>query len=112
MCGRYALYSSIEQLRNHLPIDLAEAEITPSYNVAPTQKVPAIIRREESNVLDKIHWGLVPFWAKDTKIGSKMINARLETVATKPAFRDAFKKRRCLIAANGFFEWIGPEGQR
>ena len=112
MCGRYALYSSVEQLRKHFPIDQVESEISPNYNVAPTQEVPAIIHSEESNVLTKLHWGLVPFWAKDAKIGSKMINARLETVATKPAFRDAFKKRRCLIPADGFYEWYGAKGQK
>ena len=112
MCGRYTLYSDVEQLKARFPIDLVESGITPSYNVAPTQEVPAIIHSEESNVLTKLHWGLVPFWAKDAKIGSKMINARLETVATKPAFRDAFKKRRCLIPADGFFEWTGSKGQK
>jgi len=112
MCGRYTLYSDIEQLKAHFPIDLAETETTPNYNVAPTQEVPAIIRSEESNVLTKLHWGLVPFWAKEKKIGSKMINARLETVATKPAFRNAFKKRRCLIPADGFFEWTGSKRQK
>ena len=112
MCGRYTLYSTVEQLRDHFLIDQVESEISPNYNVAPTQEVSAIIRREGSNVLTKLHWGLVPFWAKEKKIGSKMINARLETVATKPAFRDVFKKRRCLIPADGFFEWTGPKGQR
>jgi len=112
MCGRYALYRDIEQLKTRFPIDRVESETTPSYNVAPNQKVSVIIYREESNILNKMHWGLVPFWAKDTKIGSKMINARLETVATKPAFRDAFKKRRCLIPADGFYEWYGAKGQK
>jgi len=112
MCGRYTLFSSAEQLRKHIPIDRVESDTTPSYNVAPTQEIPVIICREKYTVLDKLHWGLVPFWAKDTKIGSKMINARLETVAIKPAFRDAFKKRRCLIPSDGFFEWTGPKGQR
>ena len=112
MCSRYALYRDIEQLKAHFPIDHVEAEAEPSYNVAPTQEIPAIIRREKSNVLDKLHWRLVPFWAKDIKIGYKMINARQETVSSKPAFREAFKKRRCLIPADGFFEWYGEKGQK
>jgi putative SOS response-associated peptidase YedK len=67
-------------------------------------------RRE--NWLDKFHWGLVPFWAKDPSIGNRMINARAETIAEKPSFRNAFKKRRCLIIADGFYEWQGPKGQK
>jgi len=72
MCGRYALYSDINQIKSHFPIDrVALVEATPSYNVAPTQEVLAVIRQEGLNILDKMHWGLVPFWAKDTKGGSK-----------------------------------------
>jgi putative SOS response-associated peptidase YedK len=62
--------------------------------------------------LEKLHWGLVPFWAKDISIGIKLINARAETIASKPSFRNAFKKRRCLIPADGFYEWKGPKGQK
>jgi len=112
MCGRYALYSDIEQLKTRFPIDRVESETTPSYNVAPTQEVLAVIHQGEFNTLDKLHWGLVPFWAKDTKIGYKMINARQETVSSKPSFREAFKKRRCLIPADGFYEWYGTKGQK
>lgn len=112
MCGRYALYSNIEQIKSHFPIDHVACESEPNYNVAPTQEVPAVIHQKGLNILDKLHWGLVPFWAKDTKMGSKMINARQETIATKPAFREAFKKRRCLIPADGFYEWYGAKGQK
>ena len=112
MCGRYALYSDIEQIKSLFPIDHVEVEAAPNYNVAPTQEVLAVIRQEGGNVLDKLYWGHMTFWAKDTKIGSKMINARQETIASKPSFREAFKKRRCLIPADGFFEWTGPQGQR
>ena len=113
MCGRYARYSDIEQIKSHFPIDrVALDEAAPNYNVAPTQEVLAVIHQGEFNTLDKLHWGLVPFWAKDIKIGSKMINARQETVSSKPSFREAFKKRRCLIPADGFFEWTGSKGQK
>jgi len=113
MCGRYALYSNIEQIKSHFPIDqVALDEAAPNYNVAPTQEVLAVIHQEGLHILDKLHWGLVPFWAKDTKIGSKMINARQETVSSKPSFREAFKKRRCLIPADGFYEWYGAKGQK
>jgi len=112
MCGRYALYSNIEQIKSQFPIDRGESEDSPNYNVAPTQEVLAVIHQEGLNILGKLHWGLVPFWAKETKIGSKMINARQETVAAKPAFREAFKKRRCLIPADGFYEWYGEKGEK
>jgi len=112
MCGRYALYSNIEQIKSHFPIDHVACESEPNYNVAPTQDVLAIVKQDGRNILDKLHWGLVPFWAKDIKIGSKMINARQETVSSKPAFREAFKKRRCLIPADGFYEWYGAKGQK
>ena len=87
-------------------------EIHPNYNVAPTQEIPVIIQHEDGRHLKKRHWGLVPFWAKDTSIGSRMINARVETVASKSAFRTAIKQRRCLIPANGFYEWLGKAGNK
>jgi putative SOS response-associated peptidase YedK len=80
--------------------------------VAPTQEIPVIIQHEDGRHLKKRHWGLVPFWAKDTSIGSRMINARAETVASKSAFRAAIKQRRCLIPANGFYEWFGKAGNK
>ncbi len=114
MCGRYALYSSIDQIQSQFSIDRVTLdEAPPNYNVAPTQEVLAVIHQDGLKILDKLHWGLVPFWAQDTKIGSKMINARAETVSNKPSFRDAFKNRRCLIPADGFFERHGqkdPQG--
>jgi putative SOS response-associated peptidase YedK len=112
MCGRFVVFSNLEKLQEHFPIDRALSEITPNYNVAPTQEILAIIRQDGLNVLEKLHWGLVPRWAKDISTGYKMINARSETIATKPSFRDAFKKRRCLILADGFYEWTGPKGNK
>lgn len=112
MCGRYALYSNLEQIKSHFPTDLVACDSEPNYNVAPTREVLAIVKQDGLNTLDKLHWGLVPFWAKDTKIGSKMINARQETLSSKPAFREAFKHRRCLIPADGFYEWYGANGQK
>jgi putative SOS response-associated peptidase YedK len=102
----------LEELRQYFPIDAAACETTENYNVAPRQQVLAIARLDGRNVLGQYHWGLVPFWAKDTTIGAKMINARMETVAEKPSFREAFKRRRCLILADGFYEWQGPKGKR
>jgi putative SOS response-associated peptidase YedK len=112
MCGRYVLYASKESLIAKFKIDEVESDPSPSYNIAPTQEVPAIIRDSDRNRLVKFHWGLVPFWAKDKSIGSRMINARIETIADKPVFRAAFKKRRCLIPADGFYEWKGGQGHK
>ncbi len=109
MCGRFVVFSNLEQLKQHFPIDKALSEVTPKYNVAPTQEILAIFRQDSLNVLEKLHWGLVPHWAKVMSTGFKKINARSETIATKPSFRDAFKKRRCLILADGFYEWTGQK---
>jgi putative SOS response-associated peptidase YedK len=112
MCGRFVGFRSLHELKKTFPIDKAACDVTENYNVAPSQQVLAIIRYEKENWLEKLYWGLVPFWAKDTSIGNKLINARAETIASKPSFRNAFKKRRCLIPADGFYEWKGSKGQK
>ena len=112
MCGRFVGYRSIDALKKFFPIDEAACEITANYNVAPSQEILVIVRKEGKNRLDRFHWGLVPFWADDPSIGNRMINSRAESVATKPSFRQAFKKRRCLIPADGFYEWKGKKGQK
>lgn len=112
MCGRFVGFRSLHELKKTFPIDKATCEVTENYNVGPSQEVLAIIKYEKENWLEKLHWGLVPFWAKDISIGNKLINARAETIASKPSFRNAFKKHRCLIPADGFYEWKGPKGQK
>jgi len=112
MCGRFAGFRPLEELIDHFPIDVHKTEATENYNVAHGQEVLAIARYEGQNHLVKFNWGLVPFWAKDKRIGNKLINARSETAAAKPSFRDAFRKRRCLILADGFYEWKGEKGNR
>jgi putative SOS response-associated peptidase YedK len=104
MCGRFAQFTVLENLQSRFPIGTVACEITPSYNVAPSQEILSIIRRKE-NLLLKLHWGIVPFWVKDIKKAAKPINARVETAAEKPSFKAAFKYRRCLILADGFYEW-------
>jgi len=106
MCGRFTITDPDEALRalfgyNGPPVDMA-----PRYNVAPTQSVP-VVRLNESGGrgIAKLRWGLIPSWAKEAKIGAQMINARADTVATKPAFRAAFNARRCVVPADGFYEW-------
>jgi putative SOS response-associated peptidase YedK len=111
MCGRFVSHSSLSLIEKTFNVDSVAAEVSPNYNIAPTQTVPVIVRNHQ-NRLVMFHWGLVPFWAKDLKIGNRLINARVETVAEKPSFRNAFKKRRCLIVADGFYEWKGPKGQK
>jgi len=112
MCGRFVGYRHLNELKEYFPIDRANCEVTANFNIAPSQEILAIFNNQGENSLDKFHWGLVPFWAKDPSIGNRMINARAETVGEKPAFKNAFLKRRCLIPADGFYEWKGTKGQK
>src|SRR5215203_6975021 len=106
MCGRYTLATPANNLVEQFEIEeYPSASIAPSYNIAPTQEVAAVLVEEEKRKLEMLRWGLIPAWADDPSIGNKMINARAETVSEKPSFRKAFKVRRCLILADGFYEW-------
>jgi len=105
MCGRYTLRTPVDSLVEAFEIEEYPSSITPSYNIAPTQEVAAVVEEDEKRKLERFHWGLIPSWAKDPAIGNKMINARAETVSEKPSFRKAFKVRRCLVLADGFYEW-------
>lgn len=110
MCGRFALMTPTEQLAMQFGVSETAVEAlppsVPRYNIAPTQPVAAIrLNPNGERDFTFFHWGLVPSWAKDVSIGSRMINARSETVTEKPSFRTAFKRRRCLIPADGFYEW-------
>ncbi len=112
MCGRFVGFRKYEELIRYFPIDESVCSVTVSYNIAPTREVLAIHNRDGKNVLDRFHWGLVPFWAKDRSMGARMINARAETLSEKPSFKHAYKRRRCLIPADGFYEWSGPKGNK
>jgi len=104
MCGRFYLDVQRDELISHF--DLTKApNLTPRFNIAPSQDIAAVLVGDQGRELKMLHWGLIPFWAKDEKIGYRTINARAETADTKPSFRAAFKYRRCLIPASGFFEW-------
>jgi len=105
MCGRFAFYSPSEAAAALFGV-AGSIEVVPRYNIAPSQYVAAI-RNDESDEreLVMLRWGLVPFWAKDPSIGNRMINARAETVAQKPSYRAAYRHRRCLVLADGFYEW-------
>ncbi|NYE06795.1 putative SOS response-associated peptidase YedK [Bacillus niacini] len=107
MCGRFTLTATVDQLIDRFDIEffLQEEEYNPSYNVAPSQSVLAVINDGARNKMGFLRWGLIPPWAKDMSIGYKMINARAETLTDKPSFRNAYKKKRCLILADSFYEW-------
>lgn len=106
MCGRFALKAKSERVKAEF-----KAAVLPGtagferFNIAPSQMISAVLNNESERVLTQLKWGLVPSWAKDPDIGSRMINARSETLTEKPSFRDAFKKRRCIIPSSGFYEW-------
>jgi len=104
MCGRFARINNAKEIKEIFNLDQIEIELGPSYNIAPTQDVAVILEKGQSK-LTSMGWGLIPFWAKDIAIGSKLINARAETIDEKPSFKYSFQKRRCLIIANGFYEW-------
>ena len=105
MCGRFTLTTPIETLVESFGIETAAEGISPRYNIAPTQPVATVLDEGEGRRLALLRWGLIPGWAKDPSIGNRMINARAETVAEKPAFRAAFQRRRCLVLSDGFYEW-------
>lgn len=105
MCGRFVSATPPDQLAAYFGTEAPEARLAPSYNVAPTNDVYAVLADGSTRRLDAFHWGLVPRWAKDPKVGSRMINARAETLAHSNAYQAAFKRRRCLIPADGFYEW-------
>ncbi|NIS75135.1 MAG: SOS response-associated peptidase [Deltaproteobacteria bacterium] len=105
MCGRFVLFSNVTVISRELNIHQVPFDFAASYNIAPGQDVVAVINRGAGNELVTFRWGLIPFWSKDPKIGNRMINARGETVTEKASFRTPFKKRRCLIVADGFYEW-------
>ncbi len=110
MCGRFTLRTPLKQVADAFDLEptlLADGVEWPArFNIAPTQDVAVVKQRgNEGRELSWLHWGLIPAWAEDPAIGNRMINARSETLATKPAYRDAFRRRRCLVVADGFYEW-------
>jgi len=112
MCARYTMAVGPDELIEELEATLV-SEVTPRYNIAPTQDAPIVIQSKEGERrLGLARFGLVPHWAKDATIGARLLNARVETVAEKPAYRAAFAKRRCLVAADGFYEWLARGKQK
>ena len=110
MCGRYTLALEHERLLLQYGFTDVDFLYRPRYNIAPMQESPIVAIEDGKRVMQLMRWGLVPSWAKDETIASKLINARGETVAEKPSFRTSFKKRRCLVPATGYYEWkVLPE---
>lgn len=104
MCGRFTRTLPMPEIAREFEVSDVSADLDPSYNIAPTQQV-AVVIDEGVRRLVPVQWGLVPSWAKDPSVGNKMINARAETITEKASYRNAFKKRRCLVVADGFYEW-------
>ncbi len=112
MCGRYTLTSPLEGVRQLFDF-IERPNLAPRYNIAPTQDVAAVrLGDDGKRHLVQLRWGLIPSWAKDAAIGARLINARAESVAEKPSFRRAFAKRRCLLPADGFYEWKTEKGAK
>ncbi|MBD1935241.1 MULTISPECIES: SOS response-associated peptidase [Cyanophyceae] len=113
MCGRFSQSKSAETIAQVFQVNNVPP-LTPRYNIAPTQQIQTILQNAEESQREfqMLHWGLIPSWAKDPKMGARMINARAETVTEKPSFRAAFKQRRCLILADGFYEWQQQEKKK
>ena len=109
MCGRFAMTESEEKVMNDFQIQHSEVLLEPRYNISPSQGITVIVQQDGIRRLETRQWGLIPFWAKAPK---PMINARAETASEKPAFKQAFRKRRCLIPASGFFEWAKEDGKK
>lgn len=113
MCGRFTLTQSAEALAAVFHVQ-QRLDLEAQYNIAPTQNVVTLLHNAETNKPEfhKFRWGLIPSWAKDPTISTKLINARAETIAEKPSFRSAFKQRRCLVVADGFYEWQRHQGKK
>jgi putative SOS response-associated peptidase YedK len=111
MCGRFSLSTGLTTLKEKFQFIFTD-ETKPRYNIAPSQSILTVVQNNNDRVGKQMRWGLVPFWAKDIKIGYKMINARAETINEKPAYKHPFQKQRCLILADGFYEWKKQEKEK
>jgi len=112
MCGRFVAATPPADIARYFEAEAPEAALEPNYNVAPTNDVYVVMSDGRTRRVAPMHWGLVPRWAKDPSIGNRMINARAETLATKNAYKSAFAERRCLLPADGFYEWKPVPGQK
>ena len=111
MCGRFTLSSDLTEFAKQLGLRFDSQKYKPRYNICPSQQVAAVLN-DDSNELMLAKWGLVPAWARDPSIGNRLVNARAEGIETKASFRNSFKRRRCVVLADGFFEWGTRPGQK
>ncbi len=110
MCGRFTQTIKPKEIEKKFAVKIPEKTLfKPRYNIAPSQIIPAVLESDGERIISELRWGLIPVWAKDESIGNKLINARAETLSEKPSFREAFRRRRCLIPASGFYEWQKAE---
>ncbi len=106
MCGRFVQKAKPKEIKKEFKIGQLNPTIfQPHYNIAPSRMIPAVLEKDGMRIVEPLKWGLIPSWSKDDSFASKLINARSETLSEKPSFREAFKKRRCIIPASGFYEW-------
>ncbi len=106
MCGRFTETAKPKQIEKEFSVKISDEKLfKPRYNIAPTQIISAVFEKDKTRIISGLKWGLIPHWSKDDSFASKLINARSETLAEKPSFRDAFKHKRCIIPASGFYEW-------
>lgn len=112
VCGRFTLTVDHETIADHFHVDVSGIDHRPRYNIAPGQPVPVITGFAGECKITMMRWGLIPHWAKDVSIGNKLINARAETIDKKPAFRESFLRQRCLVPADGFYEWKKDDGNK
>lgn len=115
MCGRYTFFNNIDSLQHSLNIDVIDSNIIDhqaSYNISPTQNAPVVFQDNNNRILKNMRWGLIPSWAKDNSFASKLINARAETIADKPSFKNLITTNRCVVLANGYYEWVNVDNKK
>ena len=115
MCGRYTFFNNIDSLQHLLNIDVIDSNIInhqASYNISPTQNAPVVFEENNKRILKNMRWGLIPSWAKDNSFASKLINARAETIADKPSFKNLITTNRCVVLANGYYEWVNVDNKK
>ena len=115
MCGRYTFFNNIDSLQHSLNIDVIDSNIInhqASYNISPTQNAPVVFEENNKRILKNMRWGLIPSWAKDNSFASKLINARSETITDKPSFKNLITTNRCVVLANGYYEWVNVDNKK
>src|ERR1035437_6883660 len=111
MCGRFTLCTDLKKFAEHLAVQFDPKQFTPSFNICPSQSV-AVILNDGSNQISQARWGLIPRWSKDPSVANRLANARADSIDIKRSFRESFQHRRCIVLADGFYEWANSPGQK